>query len=92
MNTETSQLSKLEKLKLQKQRIEAKIQKTEAMHKSRERKEDTRRKILLGAYFLDKIKNEGTLEAIKKELNDFLKRNSDRALFGLPELKNETSS
>ena len=54
--------------------------------KTKERKADIRRKILIGAYFLDKLKAEGTLEAIKKELNDFLKRNSDRALFGLPPL------
>lgn len=91
MNTESQKLSRIEKLKLQQQRLSAQIQKEEARSKTKERKADTRRKILIGAYFLDKLNSEGTLEAIKKELNDFLKRNSDRALFGLPPLETETS-
>lgn len=91
MSTASQSISQIEKLKRQKEIIEARIQKAEAIHKERERKQDTRRKILLGAYFLDKLKQEGTFESIKKELNDFLKRNSDRALFDLPMLENETS-
>jgi hypothetical protein len=44
--------------------IEARIQKAEARHKVREHKEETRRKILLGAYFLDKLRKDGTFESI----------------------------
>jgi large subunit ribosomal protein L7/L12 len=58
-------------------------------NKHREKKEETRRKILLGAYFLDKLRKEGTLEAIKQELDTFLTRNSDRKLFDLPLLEFE---
>lgn len=89
MNTELSKISQIEKLKRQKEIIEARIQKAEARHKQRERKEDTRRKILLGAYYMDKLKNDGALESIKQELNNFLTRNSDRKLFDLPLLENE---
>jgi large subunit ribosomal protein L7/L12 len=89
MTTETSKLSYLEKLKRQKEMIEARIQKAEAHHKHRERKEETRRKILLGAYFLDKLRKDGTLESVKLELDSFLTRDSDRKLFGLIPLENE---
>lgn len=86
---EQSKLSKIEKLERQKEVIEAQLQKEKARHKDRHRKDETRRKILLGAYFLDKLKNDGTFESIKQELNSFLTRNSDRKLFGLPLLENE---
>lgn len=91
MDTEPQKISRIEKLKRQKEVIEARLQKEEARHKTRERKEETRRKILLGAYFLEKLKRDGTFESIRKELDDFLTRNSDRTLFGLPALKNETA-
>jgi type II secretory pathway component PulJ len=90
MNME-QQLSQIEKLKRQKEILEARIQQMEARHKERERKEDTRRKILLGAYFLDKLRNDGSFDSIKQELDRFLTRNSDRKLFDLPLLENETS-
>lgn len=86
MSESVSQLSQLEKLRKQKEMIEARIQKAEARYKQREKKEDTRRKILLGAYFLDKLRTEGKMESIKPELDKFLTRNSDRVLFGLPRI------
>jgi len=89
MNTETSKFSRIEKLKRQKEIIEARLQKAESRHKQRERKEETRRKILLGAYFLEKIRKDGTLEKIRQELDSFLTRNSDRKLFGLSLLETE---
>ncbi len=91
MNMEPSNLTQIEKLKRQKQMIEAHIQKAEARHKHNERKAETRRKILLGAYFLDKLKKDGTLESIKPELDRFLTRDRDRTLFGLPALENKKS-
>jgi len=89
MSTEQQKLSQIDKLKRQKEIIEARLQKAEASHKIRERKEETRRKILLGAYFLEKLKKDGTFESIKQELDRFLTRNSDRKLFGLSALENE---
>lgn len=87
MNGESQELSQLQKLKRQKEILAARIQKAEALHKNRERKEETRRKILIGSYFLDKAKNEDSFESIVKELDSFLTRNSDRKLFGLPSIE-----
>lgn len=87
---EPSPISQIEKLKRQKQILEARIQKAESLQKQRDRKADTRRKILLGAYFLDKLRKDGTLESIKPELDNFLTRDNDRKLFGLSLLENKT--
>jgi hypothetical protein len=91
INMELSTATHIEKLKRQKQILAARIQKAESLQKQRDRKADTRRKILLGAYFLEKLRKDGTLESIKTELDNFLTRNNDRALFGLPALETETS-
>lgn len=89
MDMETQKLSQLQKLKRQKEILEARIQKAESLYKNRERKEDTRRKILLGSYFMDKLKKEGSFESIVKELDSFLTRNSDRKLFGLSDINSK---
>ena len=81
------QLAAIEKLEKQKQVIENRIQQAKNRYQSTEKKRDTRRKILLGAYFLEKFRQEGSLDSIKPELDKFLKRNSDRVLFDLPPLK-----
>lgn len=83
-------LSKLEKLKMQQEKIKSKIQKVESLEKTREHKKDTRRKILIGSYFLDQALKEGNFDDIKTKLAEFLTRNSDRVLFDLPILENET--
>ena len=79
----------LEKLKEQRDKLNARIQQKEARLKSSERKTDTRKKILIGSYFLNEAIKTGTLEEIKQKLDSFLTRNSDRRLFGLPELAEE---
>lgn len=86
----TTKLSKLEKLKLQHDKLKSKIQKIESLEKNKEHKKDTRRKILIGSYFLDQATKDGTFEDIKSKLATFLTRNSDRALFDLPALESET--
>ena len=77
-------LSPLEKLKAQRAKLEARIQAAESRAKASERKQDTRRKILLGAYYLEQIQRDGQMDEIKKHLDGFLVRDSDRQLFGLP--------
>ena len=81
----TNKISKLEKLKKQRDTLNARIQKTEAMEKSRGRKKDTRRKILVGAYYLDKAKEDNTIPEINKIMESYLTRKSDRSLFDLSE-------
>jgi hypothetical protein len=75
----------LERLKMQKEKLEARIQKAEAMKKVKDRKEDTRRKILVGSYYLDMAQKEGKWEQLVSRMDKYLTRNSDRKLFGLSE-------
>ena len=51
--------------------------------KSQERKDDTRRKILLGSYLLKKMENEENKEKILAEINEYLTQERDRKLFNL---------
>ena len=79
-----AQLEKLKQLKAQKQAIEAR-EKTK--QKEQDRKDDTRRKILLGSYLIKKMQNEANKEKILTELNEYLTENRDRQLFDLPDIE-----
>lgn len=81
--------SRLDVLKKKKGQLNVRIQKLESLQKSRERKRDTRRKILIGAYFIDKATEEGNLDSLFQQLDGYLKRSSDRELFDLKCLHNE---
>ena len=82
--TDTSKLKTVDKLKAQRDKLNARIQAVEAREKTAERKRDTRRKVLVGAYGLEKAASteNGMTELIKK-LDGYLTRDADRALFGL---------
>ena len=80
-----AQLEKLKQLKAQKQAIEARER---TMQKEQQRKDDTRRKILLGSYLIKKMQaNEANKEKILAELNEYLIENRDRQLFDLPDIE-----
>ena len=80
-----AQLEKLKQLKAQKQAIEARER---TKKKEQERKDDTRRKILLGSYLIKKMQaNEANKEKILAELNEYLTENRDRQLFDLPDIE-----
>lgn len=81
--------SRLDALKKKKEQLNTRIQKPGSLEKSRERKRDTRRKILIGAYFIDKANEEGELDALFQQMDEYLKRNSDRELFQLASLPDE---
>ena len=73
----------IEQLKKKQGQINARLQALEAAEKTRERKKDLRRKILLGAYLLEKLKQDDLLaKELQAELGGYLKRDNDRALFG----------
>lgn len=83
---------KLAKLEEQRARINAEIQRVRAREQQQERRDDTRRKIIVGAMLTGMIEagklgqfNEVWLRA---ELDKQLDRDPDRALFGLPPLAN----
>ena len=63
--------------------LKARTDKLEAAEKAREKKRDTRRKILLGAYVLEKANRDGSVEEWYRKMDGFLQRDSDRVLFGL---------
>lgn len=77
-----AQLEKLKQLKARKQAIEARER---SKQKEQERKDDTRRKILLGSYLIKKMNaNEANKDKILAELNEYLTEDRDRQLFDLP--------
>ena len=79
-----AQLEKLKQLKARKQAIEAR---EKSKQKEQERKDNTRRKILLGSYLIKKMQNEANKEKILAELNEYLTENRDRQLFDLPDIE-----
>ncbi len=82
--------TQLEKLKQQQEQLKARIQTLEAAEKTRERKKDTSRKILLGSLVLEKLKRgDPVAERFKAELDGYLTRDHDRALFELAPLPKE---
>ena len=78
---------RLAALKKKQAQLEAQVQALESAEKTRERKRETRRKILLGAYCLEQSRRDGTFDALVSKMDGYLKRKSDRALFGLPPLE-----
>ncbi|HCE6135886.1 TPA: mobilization protein [Legionella pneumophila] len=84
--------SRLDALKKKQEQLRAQIQKLESLEKSRERKRDTRRKILIGSYFIDKANQEGTLFDLYQQIGKYIKRNADRELFHLEPLEEQQSN
>lgn len=73
---------KLDNLLQKREQINAQIQKERAKQSQKQRKEDTRKKILLGALMIDMInKRELDEKKIFKRLDKFLTRDIDRKLF-----------
>ena len=75
----------LERLLQQQLKLDTKIKAIKTREVYQERKNETRRKILAGAYILEKHRKEETMHLLNKELDWFLIRKNDRALFGLHE-------
>lgn len=74
---------KLQKLKEKRTQLDKRIQLMENRQKHKERKDDTRRKILVGSYYLDDAEKNGTINNIKKLMDSYLTRDADRTLFEL---------
>ena len=86
-----SKSTRLDILKKKQEQLKAQIQNLEAAEKSRERKRDTRRKILVGAYYSDKAREENTFSEIVKLMDSYLNRDSDRVLFDLQPSEKKSS-
>jgi hypothetical protein len=74
---------KLKKLEEQAAQLKARIASEKAKITNQARKDDTRRKILVGAYFIEQAEQNGTMEELIKKIDPFLTREKDKALFGL---------
>jgi len=80
--------AKLNRLRAAEAKVKAELQAAEARQRARqskaERAADTRRRILLGAWLLERMKKDKALRArLVAELDAWVTRNDDRALFGL---------
>ena len=82
--------SKLEQLLKKQEELKAQIRKEKNKLSQAQRKQDTRRKILLGALMIDMMKK-GELDEKKilKQLDGFLSRDTDRQLFDLASTKEQ---
>jgi hypothetical protein len=79
--------NQLDRLKEQRNALNAKIQSAEARSRVSERKQDTRRKILIGAYYLEQAQRDSPKWAeLQQIMTRYLTRDSDRRLFELPPL------
>ena len=66
------------------------VARSRAAEKKRQRSEETRRKILVGAVILAKVeRGEWPQERLRELMDKALTRADDRALFGLPTLSEE---
>lgn len=78
---------RLETAKQKQAQLRAQLQQAKSRQRAadakKRRAEDTRRKILIGAYMLQKYDKKQLAEM----LNSYLTKNADRALFGLPDLR-----
>ena len=75
---------KLKQAKALKQKVEARKR---TLEQKADRATNTRRKILIGAFFLEKMeKNEDYKTKVLQQLVEYLKRSDDRALFGFETL------
>jgi hypothetical protein len=87
MNAKDARLKALEEKQAQ---IRAQIQAIKARESSQERKDETRRKVLIGGFVLAQMKKDGIGYPIMSYSSvlfvDTLTRDSDRVLFGLPPL------
>lgn len=76
--------ARLKKLEERKREIEAKMQQIRARQSATERKKDTRRKVLAGAFLLEQVeKGEYSKSDFLRHMDAFLTRDIDRALFGI---------
>lgn len=83
---------KLDDLQNKIKQLQAQKAAEEARLKNKIRKDETRRKILVGAYFLEQAEKEESMQALIKRLDPFLTRKADRRLFNLPDEKTVNDS
>lgn len=74
----------LERLKTQRNKLDARIRQTEAIDKARGRKQALQRKVLVGTFILEQAHREGRYANLVAQLDGYLTQDRDRQLFDLP--------
>lgn len=78
--------SKLDKLTVKRQQLNAQIQALKAQESKQKRKEETKKKVLVGSVVLKMLETgEMPQERLAQILDKHLTRDADRALFELPQ-------
>ena len=78
--------SKLDQLTKKREQLNAQIQAIKSKEAIQKRKDDTRRKVLIGGVVMKMLRTgEMSQDRITKMLDKHLEKNADRALFDLPE-------
>ena len=77
----------LDSLKKKRDVLNARIRLMQNREQSKERKDNTRRKILIGSYYLDQANKNNSFNDVVKLMDSYLIRDSDRKLFGLTPVK-----
>jgi large subunit ribosomal protein L7/L12 len=75
--------SNLDSLKKKRDIINARIRLVQNREQSKERKDNTRRKILIGSYYLDQANKNNSFNDIIKLMDSYLTRDSDRMCIDL---------
>ncbi len=81
----------LKKLMKRKKTLDARVASTKAKLKKEERKKETRKKILVGGYFLEKFKQEKKLDKLSLLMEEYLTSDFDRTIFNLEKKNGSTS-
>jgi large subunit ribosomal protein L7/L12 len=81
--------SDLNSLKKKRNIINACIRLMQNREQSKERKDNTRRKILIGSYYLEHANKNNSFDSVVKLMDNYLTRDSDRILFDLPPIKKQ---
>ncbi|MBY0580691.1 MAG: hypothetical protein K2P53_03290 [Rickettsiales bacterium] len=81
--------SDLDSLKKKRNIINARIRLMQNREQSKERKGNTRRKILIGSYYLEHANKNNSFDSVVKLMDNYLTRDSDRILFDLPPIKKQ---
>lgn len=74
---------RIENLKSKQAVLKARLDLLENRAKAKERKLETRRKILVGSYFIENYTNKNEYHELVKLMDKYLTRESDRKVFGL---------
>ena len=85
-----TETEKIEKIEEQMKKLKLRLASEKAKIRNEQKKQDTRRKILVGAYFMEKYQD--NMAELTKMIDPFLTRENDRKLFGLSANRNETGT